>query len=140
MHNIRYYSNIYTRMCLKRWKSRRLATGSEALTGGRGGYRAFGNRWQCLPETAFGWMYLARMWVRCASPTVDRVYQSLEEARPCPCLGVHRGHGGGRRQKQTPCGRPVIGRRTDQRLYRGTTVDRPKAPANHVAVVVTLLL
>lgn len=36
MHNLRIYSNVYTRMYLKRWKSRRLATGSEALTGGRG--------------------------------------------------------------------------------------------------------
>lgn len=37
MHiNLRIYSNVYTRMCLKRWKSRRLATESEALTGGRG--------------------------------------------------------------------------------------------------------
>jgi len=71
-------------MCLKRWKSRRLATGSEALTGGERGLPCVRQSVAVPPGNGVRVdVPCSVLWVRCASPKVDRAYQSLEEARPC---------------------------------------------------------
>jgi len=108
MHKRGYY-NIFIHVCIWKWAKvgvRDRMGGSLDLRGEGGGYLAFGDRWQCLPETAFGRTYLAQMCDSvCVSDGGSRVSIAGGGATRS---GVHRGHGDGGRRKRTWCERPTL--------------------------------